>query len=159
MTKLLEGNLEKPEPNLHQTMDAMIWANKFLEIFRILYPDIENCCIKKSRFEDFSDWIHSWFCNLIMTGYDHAHSERDKRYVYILQSNSGGIVDIWNNGVEPDELEMKKSYQKYLNANSSVEELELPNVTDNCTLYRYNRYEGLQCWNGKIESETKYNWK
>jgi hypothetical protein len=138
--------------NLHQTMDANVWTKEFLKTFQRLYPDIHPNCTKAERFDDFSEFVHSWFCNVIMTGWDHAHWEMDKRYVYILKSNSGSIVKIWNSGIEPDEREMREAYQEYLKCE------ELPDVSYNCTLYRYNKHEGIQHWNGKIQLETKYNW-
>ena len=140
------------EIDLHQTMDAQVWTKEFLKIFQKLYPDIYPVCTSADRFVDFSDWIHTWFCNLIMTGYDHAHWERDKRYVYILQSNSGEIVQIWNNGIEPNELEMSESYKSFLKCP------DLPKINISCTLYRWSKHKGLQHWSGKATEETKYNW-
>jgi hypothetical protein len=48
---------------------------------------------------------------------------------------------------------MNSSYRGYLNSETIVD------ASYNCTLYRYNKYTGLQCWNGKVDPDTKYNWK
>jgi len=52
------------ETDLHQTMDAEIWAREFKRI-----------CDKNGHYCD-EDWMVSWFANAIMTGYDHAKREK-----------------------------------------------------------------------------------
>ena len=145
-----EKTKEDREVKLHNTTDANVWTDEFLKLLPKLFLDV-NDCIKTDRYDDFKEWVFGWFCNAIQTGIDLTNSERDKQYIYILQSNSGGIVDIYY--FEPRECDMNSSYREYLQIATQ------PDASINCTLYRYNKYKGLQCWNGTVEKDTKYNWK
>jgi hypothetical protein len=136
---------------LHNTTDAQVWTDEFIKTFRKLYPLIGDAYIALSHFDDFRDWVFGWFCNAIQTGIDLTNCERDKRYIYILQSNSGAIVEVWNNGFEPSEDELDEVYSNW-NAVCGGR------AAINCALYRWNKYEGLECWNGKAVAKTIYNW-
>ena len=136
---------------LHSTTDAQVWTDEFIKTFNKLYPDAYyNSTLP---YVTFKDWIHVWFCNAIQTGIDLTHNERCKRYVYILQGNSGAIVNVWNNGFEPSEDEMDKAYNEHCGTSTKN------SASFGCTLYRWNKYDGLKCWNGKASAETIYNWK
>jgi hypothetical protein len=60
MLAVMEGTREQRWPH---TMDAVVWADKWLEITK-----------DKTR-EDFNDrdWMISWFANAIMAGFDTAN--------------------------------------------------------------------------------------
>ena len=138
------------EVKLHSTTDAQVWTDEFLKLLPKLFFDV-NDCVKKDRYDDFEEWVFGWFCNAIQTGIDLTNNERNKQYIYILQSNCGAIVDVYY--YEPLEYDMNSSYREYLQIATQ------PDASINCTLYRYNKYNGLQCWNGKAEKDTNYNWK
>ena len=93
------GNDEKAD--LHSTMDANVWTDEFLKTFQYANLDRES--------------VHSWVCNMIMVGYDHAHSSRDKSFTYILQSHSGAIVKLFH--WEPSVKEMDEAYVYFVNVN------------------------------------------
>ena len=136
---------------LHSTTDGQVWTNEFVNTFKNVYTDAYYKTI--SCGETFREWVLGWFCNAIQTGIDLTNNERDKRYVYILQSNSGAIVKVWSNGFEPSEDEMDVAYSEYNDLCGTA------SAAINCTLYRWNKYEGIKCWNGKALAETIYNWK
>lgn len=51
--------------SIHQNPDAMAWAKLFIETYEKLgKPEVEL------------DWIHVWFCNVMMAMHDHLHPER-----------------------------------------------------------------------------------
>jgi hypothetical protein len=138
------------EVKLHNTTDAQVWTDEFLKLLPKLFFDV-NACVKKDRYDDFEEWVFGWFCNAIQTGIDLTNNERNKQYIYILQSNGEGIVDIYY--YEPRECDMNSSYRAYLQMATQ------PDASIDCTLYRYSKYNGLQSWNGKVEKDTNYNWK
>lgn len=142
---------------LHNTTDAKVWTDEFIKTFRKLYPLIGDAYIALSHFDDFRDWVFGWFCNAIQTAIDLTNARRDKRYVYILQSNSGAIVNVWNNGFEPSEDELDEAYAVHLGRHALCDGKKHSAAT-NCTLYRWNKYEGLEHWNGKAVAQTIYNW-
>lgn len=131
--------------NLHSTMDASIWAKEFMKIFKDLYKiDIDE------------EWMHGWFANAIMCGYDHMAWKRDKEYIYILQSNSGAIVKVFH--WEPTVKDMVKAYAHYLNCDD--DEICTGSIEINTTLYRWARDKGLMVWDGRKEvDDSRYNWK
>jgi len=146
---------ENIEVKLHNTTDAQVWTDDFFKTFGKVYPDIIyyiNSLLPKERRESFKEWVFGWFCNAIQTGIDLTNNERDIRYIYILKSHSGVIVKVWNYGSEPSLYDMDEAYGEYLGGTPADSYV-------NCTLYRYNKYDGLQHWNGKAEPETKYNWR
>jgi hypothetical protein len=146
------------EVKLHNTTDAKVWTDEFFKTLGQLYPFIGNYfnLSKGSHYYvEFTDWVFGWFCNAIQTSIDLTNAQRDKRCVYILQSNSGAIVKVWNNGFEPSEDELDEAYAEYL---ERVAQPDKGSAATNCTLYRWNKYDGLKCWNGKAVAETIYNW-
>ena len=154
----------KAEVNLHATMAAQIWAKDFMNIFIELYGTkifdsntggntsqntIEEC-------NNFLEWMHSWFANAIMCGYDHMARKRDKEYIYILQSNSGSIVKVFH--YEPSVKDMAKAYAQYLNCDDDA--ICKGSIEINTILYRWARDKGLMVWDGKKEvDDSRYNWK
>ena len=50
--------------NLHDTMDASIWASEFVRITKKNSISFQN--------HDFQDFMLGWFANAIMAGYDAA---------------------------------------------------------------------------------------
>lgn len=159
--KASENNMEEEIPEkdntevkLHNTTDAQIWTDEFIKTLRKVFPEIfddPNHIISKQRYEDFEEWVFGWFCNAIQTGIDLTHNERDKKYIYILQTITGGIVKVYD--FEPSEHDMNSSYGYYLGSETTAD------ASKNCILYRYNKYTDLQYWNGKVDPDTKYNWK
>lgn len=147
---------ENIEVKLHNTTDAQVWTDDFFKTFEKIYPDIFyyiNSLLPKEGCESFKEWVFGWFCNAIQTGIDLTNNERDKRYIYILQSNSGDIVDIYN--YEPSEQDINSSYKLRFNFPTGTP----VDASKKCLLIRYNKHKGMQYWNGKAEPETKYNWK
>lgn len=147
-----EANNDDKVAALHSTTDAQVWTDEFIKTFQKEFPRIEEAFI---CFNDFKEWVFGWFCNAIQTGIDLTNNKRDKQYVYILQCNSGAIVKVWSHGCEPNERDMDVAYSVFNNLYDTVKGI----AAINCTLYRWNRYEGLQSWNGKLTAGTKYNWK
>lgn len=147
---------EDIEVKLHNTTDAQVWTDEFIKTLNSVFPEIfndPNYLVPKRRYDDFKEWVFGWFCNAIQTGIDLTNNERDKQYIYILQSNSGDIVDIYN--YEPSEQDINSSYKLRFNFPK-----ETPvDASKKCHLIRYNKYKGMQIWNGKAEPDTKYNWK
>lgn len=147
---------DNTEVKLHNTTDAQVWTDDFFKTFGKVYPDVFYCInslLPKEGTKSFKEWVFGWFCNAIQTGIDLTNNKRDKQYIYILQSNSGDIVDIYN--YEPSEQDINSSYKFYYNFPK-----ETPvDASKKCNLIRYNKYKGIQCWNGKAEPDTKYNWK
>ena len=136
--KNVEDFEKSKKGDIHSTMDANVWTDEFLKTFQYANLDRES--------------VHSWVCNMIMVGYDHALSRRNKDHIYILKSHTGAIVTVfpW----EPSVKEMDQAYAKHLNQ----DQLQ-PGASEwNCILYRWSRNDGLQVWNGKIELDTKYKW-
>jgi len=123
--------------NLHSTMDAQIWANTFCDIVG-----------REDR-----EIMHSWFANAIMCGYDHQSWKRDKEYIYILQGNGGGIIQVFH--YEPSVKDMNQAYENYVKCDKGEGNAEF-----NCTLHRWARDKGLMTWDGKREvDDSLYNWK
>lgn len=147
---------ENIEVKLHNTTDAQVWTDDFFKTFGKVYPDISyyiNSLLPKERRESFKEWVFGWFCNAIQTGIDLTNNKRDKQYIYILQSNSGDIVDIYY--YEPSEQYINSSYKFYYN----IDDKTHVDASKKCNLIRYNIYKGIQYWNGKAEPDTIYNWK
>ena len=147
---------ENIEVKLHNTTDAQVWTDDFFKTFGKVYPDIFyyiNSLLPKERRESFKEWVFGWFCNAIQTGIDLTNNERNKQYIYILQSNSGDIVDIYT--YEPYEQDINSSYRFHYNIDDETH----VDASKKCLLIRYNKHKGMQYWNGKAEPETKYNWK
>jgi hypothetical protein len=65
--------------NLHQTMDARVWAAEFCATFRKVHP--EQPCPDEG-------WILGWMANAIMCGWDHAHWQMAR------QRNEAVIADL-----------------------------------------------------------------
>ncbi len=53
--------------NLHNTMDASIWADEFNRVL-----------VEKGEQPFDPGWLIGWFANAIMCGYDHAKREEIK---------------------------------------------------------------------------------
>lgn len=62
--------------NLHETMDAVVWAREFCKCWPMALCEIEG---KEGAHggEDFEDTMIGWFANAIMTGYDKGRAEVD----------------------------------------------------------------------------------
>jgi hypothetical protein len=137
------------EINLLATTDASVWASEFKKIL-----DKQGVHLIKDE-----DWLHTWFANAIMCGYDHGCSDRDNQYIYILKSHTGEIVKIYD--FEPTSYEMDRDYYTYLNQPSTGYSVGIAGW--NCILYRWRKIDTylkdqpIQVWNGK--AETAYNWK
>ena len=147
---------ENIEVKLHNTTDAQVWTEDFFKTFGKVYPDIIyyiNSLLPKERRGSFKEWVFGWFCNAIQTGIDLTNNERNNQYIYILQSNSGDIVDIYT--YEPYEQDINSSYRFHYNIYDETH----VDASKKCLLIRYNKHKGMQYWNGKAEPETKYNWK
>lgn len=147
---------ENMKVKLHNTTDAQVWTDEFIKTLNKLYPHFGNY-VRVGEGADFNEWVFGWFCNAIQTGIDLTNNERDNRCVYILQSNSGENVKIWNNGFEPSEDEMDEAYSEYLYRVAGHDGRSC-SASINCTLFRWSKYNGLECWHGKAIAETKYNW-
>ena len=156
MPKIPVTEEENVEVKLHNTTDAQVWTDDFFKTFGKVYPEIIyyiNSLLPKERRESFKEWVFGWFCNAIQTGIDLTNTERNKQYIYILQSNSGDIVDIYT--YEPYEQDINSSYRFHYNIDDETH----VDASKKCLLIRYNKHKGMQYWNGKAEPETKYNWK
>jgi hypothetical protein len=136
---------QEKEVNLHQTLDARVWAKEFCKIFKDLYKhDIDE------------EWIIAWMANALMTGYDHMSWKRDKNYIYILQGNSGGIIKVFH--YEPSIKDMNAAYAEYLGY--GIDKINEVDAEFNCILYRWAKDKGLMVWDGKRdEPDTIYNWR
>jgi hypothetical protein len=76
--------------NLHQTMDARVWAAEFCATFRKVHPD-QPC--------PDEGWILGWMANAIMCGWDHAHWQMAR------QRNEAVIADLPPSSVLADSIE------------------------------------------------------
>jgi hypothetical protein len=53
---------------LYKTTDARVWAEEFCRVFGEKIPAIK----------DEQDWVHGWFANAIMLGYDAGKRDAEK---------------------------------------------------------------------------------
>jgi len=68
ISRFRDVTISKPNSgHLHSEFDARVWASEFVRIWNeIGRPDPDV------------DWMHTWFANAIMTGYDHrARQEKE----------------------------------------------------------------------------------
>ena len=128
--------------DLHQTMDAQVWASEFCSVFEEIYGH---------KIDD--EWMHSWFANSIMCGYDHQSWKRDKEYIYILKTCGGDILKVFH--WEPSEKDIREEYVKHYPEDLVGKEY---NIWDYIRLFRWCRSYGLTEINGP-KSDTQYDWK
>ena len=128
--------------DLHQTVDASVWASEFCKVFGKLY---------KSNIDP--EWVHSWMCNALMCGWDHQSWKRDKEYIYILKTCDGDILKVFH--WEPTEKDIREEYVKHYPEDMVGKDYDVWNYI---RLYRWSRSYGLTEMNGP-KSDTQYEWK
>lgn len=128
--------------DLHQTMDAQIWATEFCSVFEDIYGYKIN-----------NEMMHSWFANSIMCGWDHQSWKRDKEYIYILKTRGGDILKVFH--WEPSERDIREEYVKHYSEDLVGKDY---NIWDYTRLFRWSRSYGLTEINGP-KSDTQYEWK
>ena len=137
--------------DLNSTCDASVWAREFVNIFKKLYG--HNIYEQtKMDWDNFEDWIQGWMANAIMCGVTKEHS----KYTYILQSNSGAIVKVYN--FEPSPKLLDRDYYEYLGDYAISKDIKDGIASINCTLYRWHPHLGMSHWNG-LKEDSFYNWK
>jgi hypothetical protein len=128
--------------DLYQTMDAQVWATEFCSMFEDIYGH---------KIDD--EWMHGWFANSIMCGYDHQSWKRDKEYIYILKTCGGDILKVFH--WEPTEKDVREEYVKHYPEDMIGKNY---NIWDYIRLFRWSRSYGLTEMNGD-KSDTQYDWK
>jgi hypothetical protein len=137
-----DTSVEPSVIDLHQTMDAQVWATEFCSIFEDIYGH---------KIDD--EWMYSWFANSIMCGYDHQSWKRDKEYIYILKTRGGDILKVFH--WEPSEKDIREEYVKHYSEDLVGKDY---NIWDYTRLFRWSRSYGLTEINGP-KSDTQYDWK
>lgn len=70
---------------LHQTMDGLIWAEEFMNIWYEKF----NC----DPAQITTEWLHSWFANAIMCGFERAIS-RERQAAKVLEDGVNEYIEI-----------------------------------------------------------------